>query len=456
MRGAQSGRWGNCDGLASVKGIMVRLRRWSILLAAALAAACTSATHPPGRPSAPALSVVAHSGTGVEVVADIKPPAAKPDPPLVAAIATAEQGFGLRLLSRASGSHPTGNLTVSPLSLDLALTMLENGAGGATLTEISRALEAGSLDVPRQDQAWAALMTTLDSQSTTDQISLDSANSLWLQKNLPMQAQFMSDLARYFDSGVWQVDLAHGPDQANAAINTWVAHQTHGKITQLFGAGDLTRYTALVLANAVYFHAGWQTPFDPASSYRGPFYLTGNRVGTTRFMNGPAPYVASTAKYAVARLPYTGGGYEADVIMPAGESLHAFAATLTTQRLASIIASASGPGQVRLPGFTSSSYLNLNTILKSMGMPTAFTAAADFSAMSTVSLEVQSVVQRDYVSVGEKGTEAAAATGVSMVPTSVEVSPGARVTFDHPFLFLVRNVGTGTLLFVGLVNNPGD
>jgi serpin B len=195
---------------------MARLRQWSILLAvAALAAACTSARHPVGLPPGPTLSVVARAGSAAEVAAEIKPAAVTPDPSLAKSIATAEQDFGLQLLSRAVGSKPTGNLTVSPLSLDLALTMLENGAGGATLTEISRTLRAGSLDVPRQDQAWAALMTTLDNQRTTDQISLDSANSLWLQKSLPMHAQFMADMAQYFGTGVWQVDFAHDLAGAN-------------------------------------------------------------------------------------------------------------------------------------------------------------------------------------------------------------------------------------------------
>jgi serpin B len=442
---------------------MARLRRWTVLLAVAtLAAGCAHATHsvepPPSagpQPSHP-FPVAARTGSADQLVAAVKPAPAKADPGVAAAVATAEEGFGLRLLAAASQANPSGNLTVSPLSLDLGLTMLENGAGGGTLSEISRTLGAGSLAVARQDQGWAGLMTTLERQSTADQVAFDSANSLWLQKDFPMNASFMSALAQYFATGVWQVDFAQALAAANSAINAWVSQQTHGRITKLFAPGVLDPGTLLVLANAVYFHAGWQTPFDASRSEPSPFYLPGGGTATAVFMDGLASQEAITPHYAVARLPYTGGHYEADVIMPTGEALDGFAANLTPHQLASIIASAREPGRVLLPRFTTSNYLPLNAILSAMGMPTAFTSGANFSAMTTRSVQVQSVVQRDFVSVGEKGTEAAAATGISIEPSAAEVSPQSPVVFDHPFLFLVRNVDTGTLLFAGRVNNPAS
>ena len=434
---------------------MARLRQWTALLAVAtLAAGCAHATHRVEPNPSHAFPVAAHAGGAVELVADVKPAPGKTYPGEAAAVASAEEGFGLRLLAAASQAYPGGNLTVSPLSLDLALTMLENGARGGTLSEISRTLGARSLEVARQDQGWAGLMTALEGQSTADKVTLDSANSLWLQKDFPMAAQFMSTLAQYFATGVWQVDFGQAPPAANRAINAWVSQQTHGRIAKLFAPGVLDHDTLLVLANAVYFHADWQTPFDASRSQSSPFYLPGGGTATAVFMDGLAPQEATTPHYAVARLPYTGGHYEADVIMPTGEALDGFAANLTPHQLASIIASAHEPGPVLLPRFTSSSYLPLNEILSAMGMPTAFTAGANFSAMTIRRVRVQAVVQRDFVSVGEKGTEAAAATGISLEPSAAEVPPRPPVVFNHPFLLVVRNVDTGTLLFAGRVNNP--
>ena len=140
--------------------------------------------------------------------------------------------------------------------------------------------------------------------------------------------------------------------------------------------------------------------------------------------------------------------------MPKGQRLPAFIRSLTPGRLAAITTSASqGPdAQLYFPKFTTRNYLNLNAALASMGMPIAFSRRADFSAMSPVPLQIQSAVQRDYLSVAEKGTQAAAATGVSMIAQSLTVVPQAQ--FDHPFLFVIRDVTTGAVLFASAITNP--
>ncbi len=143
--------------------------------------------------------------------------------------------------------------------------MLENGARGATQQVTASILGTTSLDAVGQDQGWAGLLAALKGQSAADGVTLQSADSLWRQKGLPMQPTFMADLGSYLGAGVWQTDFANDLAQAEAAINGWVAQRTNRKITRLFGPGQLDHTTVLVLANAVHFNAAWQTPFDRPS-----------------------------------------------------------------------------------------------------------------------------------------------------------------------------------------------
>jgi serpin B len=397
---------------------------------------------------------VGHAGVGVELAVQVSSPPPVSDPSDLAAVASAEQGFAVRLLDQVI--TPGANVTVSPFSLAVALAMLENGAAGQTLAQIQAALGTSTLTPAQQDKGWSSLTHVLSAEGRADGISLDSADSLWLQRDLPMQADFMTSLADYFQTGVWQVDFKNNLSGAEQAINDWVSDHTAGHITQLFGPGELTPDTGLVLANAVYFDAAWQTPFDPAESAPGPFYPPTSQPVQVTFMNGPAAHLATTAGYQAADLPYAGGQYQALVVMPENQTLATFVAGLSATRLGQIAASADQAGEVLLPRLTTDSYLPLNRVLADMGMPVAFTDSADFSAMSTLPTKVQSAVQRDYLSVGEKGTEAAAATGISVMPTVAVARPiGPTVTFNRPYLFVVRDATTGTVLFASLVQNPG-
>jgi serine protease inhibitor len=208
-----------------------------------------------------------------------------------------------------------------------------------------------------------------------------------------------------------------------------VTTQTAHKITKLVNPADVDPTTQLVLANAVHFLAGWQSPFDPVNSQPGLFYGPGGPA-TATYMEQSLPGATITSSYREVRLPYAGGRFQAVAIMPEGQNLNTF---------------------VRFPRFTTTTHVNLNNTLSALGMPLAFGLQADFSAMSPIALHVQSVVQRDYLSVGEKGTEAAAATGISVLPTAAHVFTGPAITLDHPFLFLIRDTNRGTILFSSLI-----
>jgi serpin B len=408
--------------------------------------------------------IAARSGAGAQLVSDAEP--LRPiDPDAEAAVARAEQAFTLGLLRQLDSGGRPGNVVVSPSSLAIALAMLRNGAAGRTAQEIDTALHTSGLAPEQLDAGWAALMADLGAAGEQSDVTVQSANSLWLQQNLAMAPDFMRVMARYFRTGVWQVDFRHHLSTAQQALNHWVSEQTHGKITSLFNPGDITPDTVLVLANAVYFQAAWKYRFDSSQTADGTFTTadgTKLRVPFMRFdpsaFDGSRPLrlpVARTAGYAAVQLPYAGGRFAALAIMPKGRSLADFVAGLTADELGAITRSLSPDVvDVRLPRFTLRQYTKLNQTLAAMGMPTAFTDSADFSAMSSKPLEVQTVAQRASLQVDEHGTEAAAVTGVGVMASGARFVP--PMVFDHPFLFLVRDTKTGAILFAAQVQNPAQ
>jgi serpin B len=403
---------------------------------------------------APHVRVVvwARQGSASELMASVRPFHGAAASPASAAVAGAEQGFAVRLLRQLSRSQ-AGNITVSPLSLAITLTMLENGADGLTRRQIATALGTSAVTLARQDQGWASLLPSLAGEGGTGKAALENASSLWLQQGLPVRPAFMASLARYFSAGVWQSDFGDlaGTQQA---VNHWVSEHTGGTIKQLFDPADIAPGTVIVLASASRFLAKWQRPFRPSDSAPGSFLTAQRQIVRVTYMTQSISHAAVTAGYDAVQLPYAGGRYAAVAIMPTRLNLARFINGLSPRQLSRIIAAASrGPAcTLYLPRFTSRNYLRLNRALAAMGMPSAFTAAADFSAMSPAGLRVQSAVQRDYLSVGEKGTEAAAASGIGMGLSYVAHPAAAR--FDHPFLFLIRDTATGAVLFASLIQNP--
>jgi serpin B len=432
--------------------MMMRTKAFvAVIAAAVLTAGCAGSSRAARTPHPTKLPVSSRIGSAVEIVAPGS--SSIPNQPDVATkVARAEEDFALRLL-RQVDTNGAGNVTISPWSLAVALAMLENGAHGTTLDQIAHTLGTQALSPGHQDAGWASLVRTLAQQSKASGTALQSADALWLQAGLPMNETFMRSMAAYFQTGVWQVDFAQHLSSAMDAVNKWVAAQTGNKITKLFDPRDVDHTTRLVLANAIHFHANWQNPFDPASSRPGTFYGPGGST-TATYMEETLPGATITSSYREVRLSYAGGHFQAVAIMPEGQDLKSFVGTLDPARLDRMLSASEQSAAVSLPRFTTTTYVNLNTTLASMGMPLAFESQADFSAMSPIPMQVQSVVQRDYLSVGEKGTEAAAATGISVMPTAAHVSAEPTITLDHPFIFLIRDVTSGTILFSSLIQSP--
>ena len=453
-----------------VRSVAVRRRRRGYGIGAAVVVAALVAVLVPtltsgsgSRPRPPLRPAVAARGLHVagrvdgaqELIAPVRATsvASAPD---VTKVAGADAAFAVKLLQQLFPSDGS-NVSVSPASLSLALAMLQNGAAGETQSQILSAMQAGDLTRAELDAGWAGLAKEWSAAAKDGGLTFTSANSVWAQSGMTPGAQFMAALARYFDTGEWQVDFARDPGGAVRAINDWVAAHTDGRITQLFQ--HLDPQTLLVLANAVYFNATWQYRFDPNNTKPGTFTLADGSTEQVRFMNvhqTAALDVARAPGYEAVQMPYQGRRFAALAIMPTDRSLATFVQALSIAKLDAVLRSLHvGLADVSIPKFVTRSTLDtLPTTLASLGMRDAFGEGADFAPMRIGDAVVNRVVQKVYLRVAEKGTVAAAATGVTMIPASTSAATLTTIHLDHPFLFLVRDTTTGAILFASAIQNP--
>jgi serpin B len=363
-------------------------------------------------------------------------------------------------LHRSVGGQAPGNLVLSPASVAFALAMTRNGAAGTTAQEMDQVLRAGSVD--RVNAALNAVDSALAGRSgrrqagfdSTGELSLSLANALWGERSMTFLEPFLDALAGNYGASLRLVEYAGDPAGARRAINDWVAAQTRDRIRDLLPEDAVDAETRLVLTNAIALSAPWDTPFEPSATADGPFNRLSGGPVTVPFMRQTEqlPYAKGDGWEAV-ELPYVGRELGMTVVVPdAGR----FAAVEAGVDLAAAVA-ALQPRQVALglPRWTFRTQAMLAEVLAAMGMPTAFTDAADFSGMTAdAALAISRVVHQAFIAVDEKGTEAAAATAVAMRPTSANLDPPVAVTVDRPFLFAVRDVPTNTLLFLGRVVDP--
>jgi serpin B len=405
--------------------------------------------------------VVSRSGSALELAASEKEAAPAVSAPSESRLAAAEEQFSLALLRQLGSEKGSAdqNLAVSLSSLANALSMLELGAAGSTERQMAHVLGTPSESATQQAAAWRALTADESASAAGDGIDLESANSIWTQNNLPMGPTFMAALARYFAAGVWQADFEADPTGATKAINGWVGTHTHGKIDQLFAPGQITPSTRIVLANAEYFDAPWLAPFDSSLTATHLFTTAGGRTEPLSFMTTEQPMtvaVSTDGGLDAAQLDYKGGRFAALIMMPTTGTVSGLVDRLTPASLDQLVASMrTRTVNLSLPRFELQSGSDLSQALKLLGMPEAFSSAADLSPMSPEAGQVQAVEQKVYLKVTEQGTEAAAATGVGVSATAVLASP-MTIKFDRPFLFLVRDTATGTILFAADVENPAS
>lgn len=384
----------------------------------------------------------------------------KADATTLAALSAANNAFGLDLY-QAIRTEP-GNLFYSPYSIALALSMVYAGARGDTEQQMANALHypVPQAQVPVAFNALNLQLTRPLPMTTVEEdqaFELNIANGLWGKKDYAFQPAYLDLIAANYGAQLQPLDVSTEAtrEAGRRAINDWVSQQTADRIRDLMPPGSINELTRLVLANAIYFKADWVTPFTSYAEPQAFSTLAGEQV-LMPFMSLRMgfPY-AATGEYQAIAIPYKGERTRMVILLPAVEQFAAFERTLTWERLETILASLR-PSDVRLtlPKFRYETKLDLARTLADLGMAAPFTAGeADLSGIDgTRNLYISQVFHKAFVAVDEKGTEAAAATGITVEVTSLPTS----MIVDRPFVFLIQDTETGTILFMGRFVAPEE
>ncbi len=356
-----------------------------------------------------------------------------------------------------------GNLFFSPYSISSALAMTYAGARGKTAEEMARALHFGGLGGVGGEgihKAFGELTDSLNALGRKGNFKLSVANALWAQEGYEFEAEFIGLTKKYYGAGLFQVDFANDAAGARERINEWVSEKTEGKIQELIGRGLLTPDVRLVLTNAIYFLGNWEHPFKEKRTSDEPFHVDDTTTVTIPMMHQEGHFhYFERDDFQALELPYKGGDLSMVILLPrkveglkgleaglAPDSLSAWLGRLAPERV-----------DISLPRFKLETKFRVDGALEELGMKDAFEPTrADFSGMTGKrDLFISAVVHKAYVDVNERGTEAAAATGVTM---ALAMAPTPAKTFraDHPFIFLIKENTTGTILFMGRLVNPAD
>jgi len=356
-----------------------------------------------------------------------------------------------------------GNLFYSPYSISLALAMTYAGARGETAQQMADTLQF-MLEQARLHPAFNWLDAELSTRDQDAQgkdgkgFRLNIVNAIWGQRDFEFLTEFLDVLAENYGAGLRILDFIKEAEKCRLTINDWVSQQTEGCIKDLIPPGAIDDLTRLVLTNAVYFNAAWEHPFDKKMTANGPFYLLDGGQITVPMMKQAESFGYTEGEgYQAVELPYDGGELSMVILLPEAGRFGAFEEGLQAQQVDAIIKGLRNT-QVTLtmPQFEFDSEFSLKDTLAGMGMPIAFSPdEADLSGMTgNRELFISGVVHKAFVAVDEDGTEAAAATAVIVGTTSAPGEPLVEVTIDRPFIFLIRDIETGAILFVGRVLNP--
>ena len=377
------------------------------------------------------------------------------------AFVQASNAFAVDLYQRLRAGP--GNLFFSPTSVSTALDMTWAGARGQTAGEMAKVLRLGR-PPQRVHAAGARLVQRLVvADAALPEIRI--ANRLWVQQGLPLEPAFAKLVAQHYAAGVEPVDFVGAAEAARLTINRWVESRTAGKITDLLPAKVLDREARLVLTNAIYFKGAWVTPFAPRATRPASFTVVPGTTRTVPMMHGVLPEekvrYAEVADAQVLELPYRSDRRDRAlamvVILPREvDGLARLEAGLTPPKLKAWLAKLS-PTEVKLylPRFNVTQSLALGETLVAMGMRRAFSRKdADFSGLTRKEPICLAFVQHQaFVQVNEAGTEAAAATAVGGAKANGGGGP-RLFRADHPFVFLIRDVSSGAILFLGRLHDP--
>jgi len=381
--------------------------------------------------------------------------AEKPDKASVGAVVKGNTVFALGMYQELSSKE--GNLFFSPYSISSALGMTYAGARNNTEKEIKQVLhfpgEPGALC-----RSFGELQEGLNSVQKAGEIKLSIANAIWYEKSYTFLPSFINLVQNDYRSKVALADFVGNAEAERKVINTWVEKQTNDKIKNLIPMGILNPLTRMVLVNAIYFKGDWESQFKEINTRELDFNVTASKKVKTKMMYQQGDFLLAEDENTQAlEMTYKGDRLSMLVLLPKQKNeISELEKTLTAEKLNGLIAKLRDTKvQVTFPKFKVETGYDLVPPFMKLGMKDAFAQRADFSGMDgTKDLYISAIMHKAFVEVDEKGTEAAAATAVVMTLESVSFSPPYKFNADHPFLFLIRDNVTGSILFMGRMVNP--
>ena len=366
----------------------------------------------------------------------------------------ASNSFGFDIYRQARKGRD--NFVCSPAGAAIALTMVAAGARGETQAEMLHTLRIAPANLDQTYASFAAILTALKSHDGKDGLVLNVADRVWVQEDLKLRPDYVSLLGDGFRASLAEVDFLTNSGAALAAINQWASDETHGRIPKILE--ELGNAAGLVLANAVYMMAAWQQPFAESATYHGKFTNSANKQTAVRMMRQVSNFrYAQASGVKLVELPYK-GGLSMLVVLPddvdglekiedrLGSSYAEWVRTLEYKLV-----------DLELPRFITPTTLPLAGLLQAMGIRLAFAPKrADFSGMTAEArIFIGDAIQKAWIATNENGTEATAVSVVVMFSeTSGDIDqepPPVVFHADRPFMYLIRDVKSGTILFVGRV-----
>jgi serpin B len=380
------------------------------------------------------------------------PPQAKPAE--VSALVSGNNAFGLSLYAQLEAGDD--NIFFSPTSISAALAMTYAGARGDTATQMAQALH---FRVPSLHTAFGALLKELAAKGNDNSEILTIANALWGQEGYPFRQEFVDLATRNYRAGHDSLDFAHHPDQARLTINAWIEKETRDKIKDMLAPGLITPDTRLVLTNAVYFKGAWSHAFVKQATRDETFWRHGREAISVSLMHQKHSYrYAEAPGVQILELPYRKHSALVVVLPRDRGGLGDLEKSLTTEGIDQWLGKMKTTEvDLWLPRFKVTASTKLNERLSQLGMSLAFSDDADFSGISNKEgLKISDVVHKAYVDINEEGTEAAASTAVMITPAMARMDPHPPVVFraDHPFIFMIRDQDTASILFLGRLTDP--
>ena len=368
-------------------------------------------------------------------------------------LAASADRFGLKLFREIVRQEPDQNIFISPLSVSMALGMTANGAAGATLDSMRATLELTGLSEEESNAAYQSLMALLT--QADPQVQFDVANSIWYRQGLTVIEDFLQRCRTIFEAQVEEQDFS-APDAADI-INGWVSDNTQNKIKEIVEK-PIDPAIVMFLINAIYFKGTWTYEFDSTRTQDDWFNRPDGSAVVCRMMGQRAEFrYLATEQFQMVDLPYGGDLFVMSVLLPRpAVAVDDLVAQMTAENWQEWVAGMTpDSGDIHLPKFKLEYELTMNTVLQALGMSTAFFPAADFSRMvPRGGIWIDEVKHKTFVQVDEAGTEAAAVTVVTMTSSAGPVATGFYMRVDRPFIFVIRERTSGTLLFMGKIVEP--